>query len=350
MQFTAEQIAGFLGGEVMGDPTATVSTIVRIEDGAQGGLAFLSNPKYESHLYTTQASIVIVNRSLELREPVKATMVRVDDAYGSFARLLELYEANKPKPSGVSAQAFIDPEATVGEGCYVGEFAVIATGVRVGRNCRIYPQAYIGANAVVGDNVTLHPGVKIYEECVIGNDVTIHAGSVIGADGFGWAPQEDGSYHRIPQIGNVVIEDGVDIGANTCIDRATMGSTVIGKGVKLDNLIQIGHNVTVGENTVIAAQTGVAGSSKVGAGCMFAGQVGIAGHIAVGNGVKLGSKSGVSNTIVDGETYMGYPAVPIGRFQRTNAVFRNLPELAADIHKLKKDVAKIADSLADSQE
>lgn len=338
MEFSAEMIAGFLGGEVVGDPNAKVNTIVRIEEGSQGGLAFLSNPKYENYLYDTEATIVIVNRSLEPREAVKATMVCVDDAYGSFARLLELYEANKPKPSGISAQAAIHAAATVGEGCYIGEFAVISEGARIGARCNIYPQAYVGMNVTLGDNVTLHPGVKIYEGCVVGNNVTIHAGSVIGADGFGWAPRADGTYHRIPQIGNVVIEDNVDIGANSCVDRATMGSTVIGRGVKLDNLIQLGHNVTVGANTVIAAQSGVAGSSKVGAGCMLAGQVGIAGHLEIGDGVKLGSKSGVSNNIADGQTFMGYPAMPIGKFQRTNAVIRNLLTISADVNELKKKI------------
>ncbi len=336
MEFSAEMIAGFLGGEVAGDPGAKVNTIVRIEEGAEGGLAFLSNPKYEPYLYTTKATIVIVNRSLELREEVRATMVRVDDAYGSFAKLLELYEANKPKPSGISTQAAIHDTAILGEDCYVGEFAVVAEGASIGSGCMIYPQVYIGMNVSLGDNVTLHSGVKVYDGCVVGNNVTIHAGTVVGADGFGWAPQADGTYHRIPQIGNVVIEDNVDIGANTCIDRATMGSTVIGRGVKLDNLIQLGHNVTVGENTVIAAQSGIAGSAKIGAGCMFAGQVGIAGHLEIGDGVKLGSKSGVSNNIADGETFMGYPAVPIGKFQRTNAVMRNLLTLSADVNELKK--------------
>ncbi len=320
MEFTAEQIAAFLGGEVVGDKGATICGIVRIEDEErkEGGLAFLSNPKYEPHLYTTGAAVVIVNRSLEPREDVRATMVRVDDAYGCFAKLLELYEANKPRHRGISPHAYIDPTAKLGD------------------DCTIYPQVFVGMNVRLGDRVTLHPGVKIYDDCVIGNDVTIHAGSVIGADGFGWAPQEDGTYSRIPQIGNVVIEDNVDIGANTCVDRATMGSTVIGRGVKLDNLIQVGHNATIGSNTVIAAQSGIAGSTRIGERCMFAGQVGLAGHITIGNEVKLGSKSGVSNNVPDGETLMGYPAVPIGKFQRTNAIIRNLTTLAADVHELKK--------------
>lgn len=338
MEFSAEMIAGFLGGEVIGDKDATVSTIVRIEDGAAGGLAFLSNPKYEPYIYETKASIVIVNRSFEPSAAVSATMVRVDDAYGSFARILELYEANKPQPQGVSPMAAIHATATVGTDCYIGEFAVIAEGAQVGNGCRIYPQAYVGARVRLGSNVTLHPGAKIYEECVLGNNVTIHAGTVIGADGFGWAPDADGVYHRIPQIGNVVIEDNVDIGANSCVDRATMGSTVIAEGVKLDNLIQIGHNASVGKHTVIAAQSGVAGSSKVGAGCMFAGQVGISGHITIGDGVKLASKSGVSNNLPAGDAaYMGYPALPMMKFQRANAVFRNLPELSRDVSALLRE-------------
>lgn len=337
MTFTAEMIAGFLGGEVVGDPQASVNTIVRIEEGAPGGLAFLSNPKYEPYIYATKASIVIVNRSFEPTAAVSATMVRVDDAYGSFARLLELYEANKPRPQGVSPQAAIHATAAVGADCYIGEFAVIAEGAVLGDGCRIYPQVYVGARVRLGNNVTLHPGVKIYEDCVLGDNVTIHAGSVIGADGFGWAPDAEGVYHRIPQIGNVVIGNNVDIGANTCVDRATMGSTVIAEGVKLDNLIQIGHNAAVGKHTVIAAQSGVAGSSKVGAGCMFAGQVGIAGHISIGDGVKLASKTGVSNNLPAGDAaYMGYPALPVMKFQRSNAVFRNLPDLSRDVAELKK--------------
>ena len=344
MEFTAEMIAGFLGGEIVGDKDAKVSAIAKIEEGAPGALSFFSNPKYEHHVYTTDASIIIVNRSFEPKETVKATMIKVDDAYGCFAKLLELYVANKPQKSGISPQAGISASAKVGADCYVGEFAVIGENATVGDNCRIYPQAYVGDNVRIGNNVTLHPGVKVYEECVIGDNVTIHAGAIIGADGFGWAPNAEGVFEKIPQIGNVVIKDNVDIGANTCIDRATMGSTVIGKGVKLDNLIQIGHNVTIGENTVAAALTGIAGSSKVGDNCMLAGAVGIAGHISIGNRVTIGSKSGVSNNIPDGETYMGYPAVPISKFHRTNAVFRNLVTLDADVFAMKKQMSKLLDS------
>lgn len=344
MEFTAEMIAGFLGGEVVGDKDAKVSAMAKIEEGAPGALSFLSNPKYEPYLYTTDSSIVIVNRSLVPRMPVKATMIRVDDAYGSFAKLLELYVANKPKKKGVSPQASIHETVQLGKDCYVGHFAVIEEDVIIGDNCRIYPQVYIGDRVQIGNNVTLHPGVKIYEECVIGNDVVIHSGSVIGADGFGWAPLADGTYEKIPQIGNVVLEDGVDVGANTCIDRATMGATVVSRGVKLDNLIQIAHNATIGENTVIAAQTGIAGSAKVGKNCMFAGQVGIVGHITIGDRVTMASKAGASNNIPDGEACMGFPALPVRKHHRINAVYRNLVSLDADVFAMKKQLAKLLES------
>ena len=338
MEFTAEIIAGFLGGEVVGDKNAKVWTVAKIEEGKPGALSFLANPKYEHFLYTTESTIVMVNRSLELKESVKATLIRVDDAYACFAKLLELYVASKPKKTGISPQAAIHATATLGEECYVGEFAVIGEQVKIGKGCRIYPQVYVGDRVQIGDNVTINAGAKIYEECVIGNNVIVHSGAVIGADGFGFAPNANGEFEKIPQIGNVVLEDDVEIGANTCIDRATMGSTIIRKGAKLDNLIQIGHNVVVGENSVAAAQVGIAGSSKVGAGCMMGGQVGIAGHLSIGNGVQLGSKSGISNNIADGQVFMGYPALPSSKFHRVNAVYRNLPELSADVHQLKKQM------------
>lgn len=349
MEFTAEMIAGFLGGEIAGNKEAKVTTIAKIEEGAHGALSFLSNPKYEPYLYSTESSIVIVNRDFEPKEAVKATMIRVDDAYGCFARLLELYAANKPRKTGISAQAAIDPSARLGKDCYVGEFAVICSGVRIGNNCKIYPQVYIGDNVKIGDNVTLFAGVKIYEECEIGNNVIIHAGAVIGADGFGFAPNNEGGFEKIPQIGNVIIEDNVEIGANTCIDRATMGSTRIHRGVKLDNLIQIGHNASIGENTVCAAQTGIAGSSRLGANCMLGGQVGVAGHLTVGDRVRMGSKTGVSNNIGDDQVYMGYPAQPISKFHRSSAVFRNLPELSTDVQTLKKQMKRILDAQGASQ-
>ncbi len=344
MEFTAEMIAGFLGGDVVGDKNAKVSAFAKIEEGAEGALSFLSNPKYEPHLYTTDSSIVIVNRSLELRMPVKATMIRVDDAYGSFAKLLELYVANKPRKKGISPLASIHETARLGKDCYVGQFAVIEEDVVVGDNCLIYPQVYVGDRVRIGNNVTIFPGVTIYEDCVIGNDIAIHSGAVIGADGFGWAPLADGTYEKIPQIGNVVLEDGVDVGANTCIDRATMGSTVVKKGVKLDNLIQIAHNASIGENTVIAAQSGIAGSAKVGRNCVFAGQVGVVGHVTVGDRVTIGSKSGASRNVGNDESYLGFPPVQAKKYHRANAVFRNLASLDADVYQLKKQMANLLDS------
>ena len=350
MEFTAELIAGYLGGEIAGDPKAVVTKLAKIEEGEAGALAFLANPKYEHYIYDTKATIVIVNRSFEPTAPVAATMIRVDDAYSCFAKLLELYVANKPRKKGVSPLAAIDASATLGDEAYVGEFAVIGANVRLGKHCQIYPHVYVGYNVRLGNNVQLFPGVKIYEQCEIGDNVTIHAGSVIGADGFGFAPDDKGAYHKIPQIGSVRIESDVEIGANTCIDRATMGSTVIRRGVKLDNLIQIGHNVTVGENTVAASQVGVAGSSKVGANCMFGGQVGIAGHLTVGDRVKIASKSGVSNSIPEGETYMGSPAMPGIKYHRSHAVFRNLPDLSYKVRQLEKELAKLRERLGEAEQ
>ncbi len=341
MEFTAELIAGYLGGEIAGDPKAAVSTFAKIEEAKPGALAFLANPKYEHYLYNTQATVVIVNKSFTPSAPVAATMIRVEDAYSCFAKLLELYAANKPQKKGISPLASVHETASIGEEAYIGEYAVIGENVRTGKNCKIYPQVYIGDRVTLGDGVTLYPGVKIYEECRIGDNVTIHAGSVIGADGFGFAPDEKGEFHKIPQIGNVLIENDVEIGANTCIDRATMGSTVIHRGVKLDNLIQIGHNVAIGANTVAASQVGIAGSTKVGAGCMMGGQVGIAGHLTIGNGVKLASKSGISNSIPDGETYMGSPSMPGIKYHRSYAVFRNLPDLSSKVRRLEKELERL---------
>ncbi len=346
MEFTLEMVAAFLGGELIGDKNLKVNTIAKIEEAGAGALCFLSNMKYEPHIYTTGATAVIVNRDFTPSQPVSAALIKVDDAYGAFAKLLELYIANKPRKSGVSPLASIDPKAEVGEGCYVGEFAVVSPGAKLGKGCRIYPGVYLGDNVRVGDNALLMPGVVVYEECVLGDNVTIHSGTVIGADGFGFAPNASGGYDKIPQIGNVVIEDGVEIGANTCIDRATMGSTVIHKGAKLDNLIQIAHNVTLGENSVFAAQVGIAGSTHVGANCMFGGQVGTVGHITIGDRVNLGSKTGVSNNIADGETHMGYPSQPISKFHRSNAVIRNLPELSSKVNKLEKELAALKDLLS----
>ncbi len=341
MKFTAETIAGFLGGDIVGDKDATVWSLAKIEEGQPGAISFLSNPKYEKYIYDTDSSIVIVNRSFEPQHPVKTTMVRVDDAYACFAKLLELYAASKPQKTGISPKASIAEGATVGEGCYVGEFAVIEAGASVGEGSKIYPQSYVGDRVKIGKNATIYAGVKIYEDCVIGDNVTLHSGAVIGADGFGFAPQPDGTYSKIPQLGNVVIEDDVEIGANTCIDRATMGSTFVRRGVKLDNLIQIAHNVSVGENTVCAAQVGIAGSTKVGKNNMYGGQVGIVGHLTIGDRVQLASKAGVLSSVGDDMTQMGYPSLPGLQYHRSFAVFRNLPEMKAKLEKLAKEVDKL---------
>ncbi len=335
MTFTAEAIAGLLGGEIVGDPAATVGGFAKIEEGRGGALSFLANPKYEHFVYSTESSVVIVGRDFAPSAPVAATLIRVPDAYAAFAALLRLYDESRPRPKGVSPRASVAPDAVIGEGCYVGDFAVVDSGARLGDGVLVYPQCYVGVGVRIGDGTVVHAGVKIYEGCVIGAHAVIHAGCVVGADGFGFAPGGDGVFGKIPQIGNVVIEDEVEIGANTCIDRATMGSTVLRRGVKLDNLIQVGHNVEIGENTVAAAQTGIAGSVKIGAGCMFGGQVGIAGHITLGDGVKMGAQSGVDHDVPPGGTLLGSPGLPGIRFHRSWAVFRELPELARRINAIE---------------
>jgi len=339
MQFTAQAIAEFLGGTVTGDPAATVSEFAKIEEGRAGALSFLANPKYEQYVYTTASSVVIVGADFAPAAPVAATLVRVPDAYAAFAQLLRLYDQSRPRPRGVSPRASVAEDATLGKDCYVGDFAVVESGAVLGDGALIYPQSYVGAGVHVGAGTVINAGVKIYEGCRIGARVVIHAGSVIGADGFGFAPN-GGEFQKIPQIGNVIIEDDVEIGANTCVDRATMGSTVLRRGVKLDNLIQIGHNVEIGENTVAAAQVGIAGSVKLGAGCMLGGQVGVAGHITLGDGVKMGAQSGVDHNVEPGTTLLGSPGLPGMRFHRSWAVFRNLPELNLRVAALEKAANK----------
>lgn len=341
MEFTAEMLAAVLGGDIVGNPMATVSTFAKIEEGHEGALSFLSNPKYEHYIYQSESSVIIVNKSFEPQEAVKATMIKVPDAYNSFAKLLEMYAANKPVKTGISPRSEISDSAVIGKDCYIGAFTVIENGVRIGNNVKIYPNTYIGDGVVIGDNTTIFAGVKIYEYCNIGSNIIIHAGTVIGADGFGFAPQEDGTYSKIPQIGNVVIEDNVEIGANVCIDRATMGSTRISKGTKLDNLIQVAHNVVIGSNCVVAAQVGIAGTSKIGNNCMFGGQVGIVGHVTVGDNVQIASKSGVTRSVNDGEIWLGYPAMLASKYHRCNAVFRNLPELSKTVSSLEKQVKQL---------
>ena len=341
MQFTAEMIAGLLGGEIVGDKSATVSTVSSIDGGKQGSLAYLTNPRYEQYVYTTEASIVLVDKSFEPTQEVHTTLIKVANVGECVLNLLEMYNASRPRKTGVSKLASINDEATIGEGCYIGDFAVIERGAKVGDNVQIYPQCYIGDNVTIGEGTKIYAGVKIYEGCVIGRNCILHAGAVIGADGFGFAPREDGSFAKIPQLGNVIIEDNVEIGANTCIDRAKTDSTIIRSGVKLDNLIQIGHNVEVGANTVMSAQVGIAGTSKVGSNCFVAGQVGIADHVTIGNRVKIGSKSGIDKAVGDDEIRFGYPALPGMQYHRSFAIFRQLPDMATKLREIEKRLAKV---------
>lgn len=341
MQFTAEMIASLLNGTIVGDKNASVSTVSSIDGGKAGSLAYLTNPRYEQYIYTTEASIVLVDKTFEPKEAVKATLIKVENVAECVLNLLEMYNAAKPRKTGIAKMASISEEATVGENCYVGDFAVIERGAKIGDNVQIYPQCYIGDNVTIGEGTKLYPGVKIYEGCRIGKNCILHAGSVIGADGFGFAPREDGTFAKIPQLGIVILEDNVEIGANTCIDRAKTDATIIHSGVKLDNLIQLGHNVEVGANTVMSAQVGIAGTTKVGSNCFIAGQVGIADHITVGNGVKIGSKSGIDKSVADGEIRFGYPALPGVQYHRSFAVFRQLPDMAYTLRKLEKAVAAL---------
>ena len=341
MQFTAEMIAGLLGGEIVGDKSATVSTVSSIDGGKQGSLAYLTNPRYEQYVYTTEASIVLVDKSFEPTQEVHTTLIKVANVGECVLNLLEMYNASRPRKTGVSKLASISDEATIGEGCYIGDFAVIERGAKVGDNVQIYPQCYIGDNVTIGEGTKIYAGVKIYEGCVIGRNCILHAGAVIGADGFGFAPREDGTFAKIPQLGNVIIEDNVEIGANTCIDRAKTDSTIIRSGVKLDNLIQIGHNVEVGANTVMSAQVGIAGTSKVGSNCFVAGQVGIADHVTIGNRVKIGSKSGIDKAVGDDEIRFGYPALPGMQYHRSFAIFRQLPDMATKLREIEKRLAKV---------
>ena len=345
MEFKAQNIADFLGGTVQGDVNATVSGVAKIEEAKPGTLAFLSNPKYNKYIYETQATIVLVNQDFELEAEVKSTLIRVPDAYKAFASLLELYQQAKGIKSGIENPSFIDATATMGQDVYLGAFAYIGKNVKIGNHVKIYPQVYVGDNTTIGDDSILFAGVKIYEDTVIGQACIIHAGAVIGSDGFGFAPKEDGTYQKIPQVGNVILEDWVEIGANTTIDCATMGSTIIRKGTKIDNLVQIAHNVEVGGNTVMAALTGIAGSTKIGHNCRFGGQVGVAGHLTIGDHVNLGGMTGVSRNIKSNSTVLLTPAMEIGRAARVTAVYRNLPQLREQVLDLAKQVAQIKKKL-----
>ncbi len=338
MEFSAAQIAALLGGSVEGDENTSVSNLSKIEEGQIGTLSFLANPKYTNHIYDTNASIVIVNKTLILERPIKSTctLIRVDDSYASFAKLLELYNQVKGQKNGIEQPSFIGENASYGSECYIGAFAYIGTNVKIGNNTKIYPHVYIGDNCIIGDNTTLFSGVKIYHDCHIGNNVIVHSSTVIGSDGFGFAPQVGKEFAKVPQIGNVVIEDNIEIGSNCSIDRATLGSTILRKGVKLDNLVQIAHNVEVGENTVIAGLSGVAGSTKVGKNCMIAAQVGIVGHIKIADGVKIAGQAGVGSSIEkENEIVQGSPSFPLGDFRRSYVLFRSLPKLNDRIRNIE---------------
>jgi UDP-3-O-[3-hydroxymyristoyl] glucosamine N-acyltransferase len=343
MEFTAKQIADLINGTIEGDPNVTVSSFGKLEEATSGQLAFLANPKYEDFLYSTNASIIIVNNTLQIEKELSATLIRVPDAYSSFAVILTTYsEMAKANLTGIEQPSVIDPTVKMGENIYVGAFTYIGRNAIIGNNVKLYPQVYIGNNVTIGDDTVLSPGVKIHHDCIVGNKVIIHAGSVIGGDGFGFAPQTDGSFKKVPQIGNVVIEDNVEIGANTTIDRATIGSTVIKCGAKLDNLIQIAHNVEIGNNTVIAAQSGVSGSARIGKNVMIGGQAGIVGHIQIADGSKINAQSGVAKSIKTPNTAVtGSPAYDYGQALRSQIISRNLPELEKRVKELELMIERL---------
>ncbi|OJU35098.1 MAG: UDP-3-O-(3-hydroxymyristoyl)glucosamine N-acyltransferase [Bacteroidales bacterium 45-6] len=349
LTFSAKQIAEVLHGEIVGDPTVQVSDFSKIEEGRLGTLTFLSNPKYEHFIYETKASIVLVNSDFIPSKPVSATLIKVFNAYASLAILLDIVNSSKPQKLGVEEPSFISPSAKTGKDIYVGAFAYIGQNAIIGDKAKIYPQAYVGDNVEVGEGTIIYPGVKIYEGCKIGKNCILHAGAVIGSDGFGFAP-ENGEFKKIPQLGIVLIEDNVEIGANTTIDRAVMNETRIGKGVKLDNLIQIAHNVQVGENTVMASQVGISGSTKVGQNCMLGGQVGLGGHITIGDNTNIGAQSGIISNIESGVNIIGSPAIPVKNFFRSSAVFAKLPDIYRQINQLQKELDKMKANLASEQQ
>lgn len=346
MEFTAKQIADLVGGTVDGNPDVKLSAFDKIESAQGNALTFLANPKYIHHIYTSQAGAVLVSNDFAPSEPVKPTLIRVADPYAALAALMRMADAmTRPQPTGIEQPCFIAPGVELPDDVYVGAFAYIGPGAKIGAGARIYPQAYIGHGAEIGQNTTIYAGAKIYHACKVGNNCIIHAGAVIGADGFGFAPEKDGSYSKIPQMGRVVIADNVEIGANTTVDRATMGQTVVGRGTKLDNLIQVAHNVEIGQNTVIASQTGIAGSTKVGSNCMIGGQVGFAGHINVGNHVNIGAQSGIHANVSDGDTLMGYPAIPARQWMMMSARLTHIGDLISKVNKLEKKLNSSNESL-----
>ena len=335
MEFSARQIAQMLNGTIEGNPDVVISKLAKIDEASDGAISFLANPLYTNFIYSTHASIILVNQDFIPIQPVNSTLIRVENAYSAFAHLLELFSSTIKVARRISSHACISETARIGDNNYIGEFVSIGDNVVTGNNVMIYPNCMIGADSVIDDNSVLYPGVKLYRDTRIGKNCTIHSGVVIGSDGFGFAPQTDNIFKKIVQVGNVIIEDEVEIGANTTIDRATLGSTIIRKGVKLDNLIQVAHNVEIGENTVIAAQTGIAGSTKIGRNCMIAGQVGIVGHLSIGDDVKIGAQSGVSGNLKDGSIYMGSPAIDISIHRRALVHFKNLPEIVKRLDQLE---------------
>ena len=338
MKFTAAQIAGILEGEVVGNPEAEVFKLSKIEEGTEGSLTFLANPKYTNYIYSTKATVTIVNSTFEPEQEITTTLIKVEDAYKSFSKLLEYYNQVKLMKSGIEQPSVISDGVTYGSDLYLGSFCYVGKNVTIGKNVKIYPNSFIGDNVTIGDDCVFFAGVRIYSETVNGNRCTIHSGTIIGSDGFGFAPQEDGTYAKVPQIGNVIIEDDVEIGACTTVDRATLGSTIIRKGVKLDNHIQVAHNVEIGENTVIAAQTGIAGTTKIGKNCLIGGQVGFAGHLVIGDGVKIQAQSGIGKNLEAGEVVQGSPAFNYGDFAKSFVHFRNLPKIVTDIEELKNKI------------
>jgi len=346
MNFTAEAIAEFLKGRVEGDSKVEVNNIAKIEEGKPGTLAFLANPKYNHYLYETKASIVLVNNDFKLEKAVNTTLVRVDNAYESFASLLELYQQSRfiESEAGISDKSIIEKSTTIGNDLFLGHFSVIGNNCKIGDNVKIHHNVTIGDNVNIGDNVTIRSGANIYYDSIIGNNCYIHSGVVLGAEGFGFAPQENGEYKKIPQVGNVILEDNVEIGANACVDRATMGSTILRKGVKVDNLVQIAHNVEVDTNTVIAAQTGISGSTKIGKSCVFGGQVGLIGHLKISDGTIFAAQAGVSRNVKNpGEVLQGTPAIDLRNFQKSSVYFRKLPELVKQFEALEKELRKLSD-------
>jgi len=338
MKFTAAQIADILEGEVVGNPNAEVYKLSKIEEGTAGSLTFLANPKYINFIYTTQATITIVNATFVPEQEISTTLIKVEDAYQSFSKLLEYYNQVKLMKSGIEQPSVISEGVTYGSDLYLGSFCYIGKNVTIGNNVKIYPNSFIGDNVSIGDNCVFFAGVRIYSETVIGSNCTLHSGTIIGSDGFGFAPQEDGTYKKVPQIGNVIIEDDVEIGSCTTVDRATLGATIIRKGVKLDNHIQVAHNVEIGENTVIASQTGIAGSTKIGKNCMIGGQVGFAGHLVIGDHVKIQGQAGITRNLSDGETVQGTPAFTYGDYAKSYVHFKNLPKIVSELEQLKKQL------------